>query len=66
MAALHASLCRYVRRQILRRRDEVASGSAGLTSADDSETDAVRCCGVGGHLGSAVGSRLTRCCHPGL
>ncbi|KAI7841246.1 hypothetical protein COHA_005083 [Chlorella ohadii] len=31
---------RYVRRQILRRRDEVASGSAGLTSADDSESDA--------------------------
>ncbi|PRW50810.1 alpha beta-hydrolase [Chlorella sorokiniana] len=31
---------RYVRRQILRRRDEVASGSAGLTSADDSETEA--------------------------
>lgn len=38
---------RYVRRQILRRRDEVASGSAGLTSADDSESDAVRVWGRG-------------------
>lgn len=52
---------RYVRRQLLKRRDEVAAGKAGLSSADEEETPQ-----VGGWLSGWVHQGWCPCIHTHL